>query len=214
MANLETLSQMVIGGLEDEVREETTALVAAGLNPVDIINSGLIAGMNVVGDRFKKGDMFFPEVLIAAKSMAVGIEIVRPLLADKDMPNKGTILLGTVKGDLHDIGKNLVGLMLESSGFKVIDLGIDISSENFVAAIKEHKPNIVGMAALLTTTMPNMGATIKLIREEGIKVKCIIGGAPVTQEFADTIGADGFAANASCAVDLCQELIDREKMGR
>jgi 5-methyltetrahydrofolate--homocysteine methyltransferase len=208
MASLETLAQSVISGQESQVKELTRALVDAGGNPLEIINQGLIGGMEVVGRRFKNGDMFFPEVLMSAKSMAAGIEIVRPLLADKDMPNKGTILMGTVKGDLHDIGKNLVSMMLESSGFKVVDLGIDIPPEQFVAAIKEHKPNVVGMAALLTTTMPRMAETLDLIKEEGLKVKCLIGGAPVTQEFADKIGADGFAANATIAVELCNKLIN------
>jgi len=207
MADIESLSQSVIDGNESQVKIIVKALIDSGVEPVEIINKGLIGGMNIIGSRFKEGKMFFPEVLIAAKSMAAGIEIVRPLLADKEMPSKGTILLGTVKGDLHDIGKNLVGMMMESSGFKVIDLGIDIPPDDFVNAIKKHNPDIVGMAALLTTTMPRMGETINLIKAAELKVKCIIGGAPVTQDFANKIGADGFAPNAACAVDLCQELI-------
>ncbi|ATW28111.1 cobalamin B12-binding domain-containing protein [Candidatus Formimonas warabiya] len=207
MANFEALSQSVISGKEAQVKEQTKALVDAGVNPLDIINQGLIAGMNVVGARFKNGEMFVPEVLMSAKSMASGIEIVKPLIADKDMPSKGKIILGTVKGDLHDIGKNLVGMMLESGGFSVVNLGIDIPPEKFVAAIKEHTPDIVAMSALLTTTMLHMKDTIELIKEEGLKVKCIVGGAPISQDFADEIGADGFAPDAASAVELCAKLL-------
>ncbi|MEL7563808.1 MAG: corrinoid protein [Dehalobacterium sp.] len=208
MANFEALSQSVISGKEAQVKEQTQAMVTAGANPLEIINNGLIAGMNVVGARFKNGEMFVPEVLMAAKSMAAGIEIVKPLIADKDMPSVGKILIGTVKGDLHDIGKNLVAMMLESGGFKVINLGIDIAPERFVGAVKEHQPDIVAMSALLTTTMLHMKDTIELIKEEGLKVKCIIGGAPISQDFADEIGADGFAPDAASAVELCKKLLD------
>jgi len=207
MANFEALSQSVIAGKEAQVKEQTKALIDAGTDPLEIINSGLIAGMNVVGARFKNGEMFVPEVLMSAKSMAAGIELVKPLIADKDMPSKGTILIGTVKGDLHDIGKNLVAMMMESGGFKVINLGIDIAPEKFVAAVKEHNPQIVAMSALLTTTMLHMKDTIELIKEEGLKVKCIVGGAPISQDFADEIGADGFAPDAASAVELCTRLL-------
>jgi len=207
MANFEVLVQSVMDGNESQVKEQTKALVDAGVSPLEIINQGLIAGMNVVGARFKVGDMFVPEVLMSARSMAAGIELVKPLIAAEDMPNKGTIVLGTVKGDLHDIGKNLVGMMLESGGFKVINLGIDIAPEKFVAAVIEHKPQIVAMSALLTTTMPHMKDTIELIKEEGLKVKCIIGGAPITQDFADKIGADGYSPDAASAVELCTKLL-------
>ena len=208
MANFEALSQSVITGEGAQVKELTKALIDSGANPIEIINDGLIAGMNVVGARFKNGEMFVPEVLMSAKSMAAGIEMVKPLIADKDMPSKGTIVLGTVKGDLHDIGKNLVGMMLESSGFKVINLGIDIAPEKFVAAVKEHKPQIVAMSALLTTTMPLMKDTIELIEEEGLNVKCIIGGAPITQDYADKIGAAGYSPDAGSAVELCSSLLN------
>lgn len=207
MANFEALVQSVMDGREAQVRENTKALIDGGVSPLDIINQGLIAGMNVVGARFKTGDMFVPEVLMCAKSMAAGIEMVKPLIADKDMPSKGTIVLGTVKGDLHDIGKNLVGMMLESGGFKVINLGIDIAPEKFVEAVKEYNPQIVAMSALLTTTMPHMKDTIELIKEEGLKVKCIIGGAPISQDFADKIGADGYSPDAASAVELCNKLL-------
>lgn len=207
MANFEVLVQSVMDGNESQVKEQTRALVDAGVSPLEIINQGLIAGMNVVGARFKCGDMFVPEVLMSAKSMASGIELVKPLIAAEDMPNKGTIVLGTVKGDLHDIGKNLVGMMLESGGFKVHNIGIDIAPEKFVEAIREYKPQIVAMSALLTTTMPHMKDTIDLIREEGLDVKCIIGGAPITQDFADKIKADGYSPDAASAVELCTKLL-------
>ncbi|MEL7563826.1 MAG: corrinoid protein [Dehalobacterium sp.] len=209
MANFEALSQSVISGKEAQVKEQTQAMVTAGANPLEIINNGLIAGMNVVGARFKNGEMFVPEVLMAAKSMAAGIEIVKPLIADKDMPSLGKVIIGTVKGDLHDIGKNLVAMMLESGGFKVINLGIDIAPEKFVAAVKEYQPNIVAMSALLTTTMLHMKDTIELIKEEGLKIKCIVGGAPISQDFADEIGADGFAPDAASAVELCKKLLSK-----
>lgn len=209
MSNFESLSQSVIAGKEAQVKEQTQAMVAAGANPLEIINQGLIAGMNVVGARFKNGEMFVPEVLMAAKSMAAGIAVVKPLIADKDMPSVGTILIGTVKGDLHDIGKNLVAMMLESGGFKVVNLGIDIAPERFVAAVKEHQPDIVAMSALLTTTMLHMKDTIELIKEEGLKVKCIVGGAPISQDFADEISADGFAPDAASAVELCKKLLGK-----
>jgi 5-methyltetrahydrofolate--homocysteine methyltransferase len=187
----------------------TQALIDEGSAPLDIINLGLIAGMNIVGSRFKNGEMFVPEVLMAAKSMSAGIEIVKPLIADKDMPSIGKVLLGTVKGDLHDIGKNLVGMMLESGGFTVINMGIDISPEQFIKAVKEHNPDILAMSALLTTTMLHMKDTIELLKEEGLhnKVKVIVGGAPISQDFADEVGADGFAPDAASAVDLCKKLL-------
>lgn len=207
MATLTDLCQSIVTGNVAQAKELTQALVDAGTAPLEIINDGLIAGMNIVGPRFKNGEMFVPEVLMSAKAMAVGMEIVKPLLSDTDMPSRGTIVLGTVKGDLHDIGKNLVGMMLEGSGFKVVDLGIDIAPEKFVEAIKEHNPQIVAMSALLTTTMPAMKDTIDLIKEKGLKVKCIVGGAPVSQGFADEIGADGYAPDAASAAELCTKLV-------
>ncbi|MGI6686140.1 MAG: cobalamin B12-binding domain-containing protein [Bacillota bacterium] len=207
MASFETLSQSVISGREAQVKEQTKALIDSGAAPLEIINNGLIAGMNVVGARFKNGEMFVPEVLMSAKSMAAGIELVKPLIADTDMPSKGKVIIGTVKGDLHDIGKNLVAMMMESGGFRVINLGIDIAPEKFVAAVKEHQPDIVAMSALLTTTMLHMKDTIELIKEEGLKVKVIVGGAPISQDFADEIGADGFAPDAASAVELCAKLL-------
>jgi 5-methyltetrahydrofolate--homocysteine methyltransferase len=212
MPNFENVSQSIVNGQEAQVREQVKSLLDAGVVPLDIIYDGLIAGMNVVGNRFKAGEMFVPEVLMAARSMAAGIELVKPLIADKDMPNKGTIILGTVKGDLHDIGKNLVGMMLESSGFSVVNMGIDIAPDKFTEAVKEHHPQILAMSTLLTTTMLSMRDTIELLKEEGLrdKVQVIVGGAPISQDFADEIGADGFAPDAASAVELCNKLVGVE----
>lgn len=209
MRSFEALSQSVISGDESQVKETVKAMLSEGINPLEIIKQGLIAGMNIVGPRFKEGVMYVPEVLMSAKSMAAGIEIVKPYIADGDMPTEGTIIVGTVKGDLHDIGKNLVRMMLESGGFKVIDLGVDVSAEKFIVAVKEHKPEIIAMSALLTTTMLNMKDTIKLLKEEGLqgKVKVIVGGAPISQDFANQISADGFAPDAASAVELCRKLL-------
>lgn len=209
MASLEDLSKSVISGNVEKVKKLTRALIDESVAPLDIINQGLIAGMGIVGARFKNGEMFVPEVLVAAKSMNAGIELVKPLIADQDMPSVGKVLLGTVKGDLHDIGKNLVGMMLESRGYTVINAGIDVSPEKFVQMIKEHKPNVLAMSALLTTTMLHMKDTIELMKEEGVKdqVAVIVGGAPISQDFADEVGADGFAPDAASAVDLCNRLL-------
>ncbi|EHQ87582.1 cobalamin B12-binding domain-containing protein [Desulfosporosinus youngiae] len=209
MASYSELAQSVVKGNEGQVKEQVNALVAAGNNPMEIINEGLIAGMNIVGPRFKAGDMFVPEVLMSARSMAAGVEIVKPLIADGDMKSQGKVIIGTVKGDLHDIGKNLVGMMVESSGLEVVNLGVDISADTFVAAVKEHNPDVVALSALLTTTMANMKDTIEVLTENGLrdKIKIIVGGAPVSKEFADSIGADGFAPDAASAADLCKELI-------
>lgn len=210
MSNLETLNNDVITGNFKQVTEDTKAAIEAGLDPLDIINKGLIAGMNVVGKRFKAGEMFVPEVLMAAKAMAAGVDVVKPLIADGDMPTKGKVLMGTVKGDLHDIGRNLVTMMLESSGYQVITLGEDIAPEKFAEAVKEHKPQVLGMSALLTTTMLHMQETIDVLTEEGIRdsVKVIIGGAPVTQDFANEIGADGYAPDAASATELVESLVN------
>ena len=209
MTSFENLSQSVVSGNESQVKETVKAMLAAGVNPLDVIQQGLIAGMNIVGPLFKAGEMYVPEVLMSAKSMAAGIEIVKPYIAEGDMPSEGTIIVGTVKSDLHDIGKNLVAMMLESGGFKVIDLGVDVTAERFIAAVKEHKPDILAMSALLTTTMLSMKDTIELIKEEGLQstVKVIIGGAPISQDFANEIGADGFAVDAASAVELCRALL-------
>jgi len=206
---LEELTQRVIEGKLEMVKELTRQAIANGLEPEEIINQGLIMGMNVVGVRFKAGDMYVPEVLMCARAMSGGMELVKPLLMGKELPSAGKVLIGTVKGDLHDIGKNLVAMLLESVGFTVINLGTDISTEQFIQAIKEHNPDVLGLSALLTTTMLGMKDVIDQLVEEGMrdKIKVIIGGAPISQEFSDEIGADGFAPDGASATELCQQLL-------
>lgn len=209
MSNFEELSKAVIAGQEQKVKELTLLAINEGVDPLSIINDGLIQGMNVVGQRFKVGDMFVPEVLMSARAMSAGVEMVKPLLLDGQMTSKGTVVIGTVKGDLHDIGKNLVGMMLESSGYQVIDMGVDTAPEEFIAAVKENKAQVLGLSALLTTTMLSMKDTIEALKEAGIRndVKVLIGGAPISQTFADEIGADGFAPDAASATELVGRLI-------
>ncbi len=207
--NYEELSQSVIAGQGVRVKELTKKALDNGADPVEIINQGLIPGMTVVGARFKAGQMFVPEVLMSARAMNAGMELVKPLLVGQELPSAGKVIIGTVKGDLHDIGKNLVAMMLESAGFSVVNLGVDVSPEKFVQAVKEHKPGVLGMSALLTTTMLSMKDVIEVLREEGLRdrVKVIIGGAPISQDFADEIGADGFAPDVASATELCKKLL-------
>lgn len=209
MASLEVLKNGVIEGNVKQVVEGTQACLDSGMDALDIINKGLVAGMHVVGPRFKAGEMFVPEVLMSARAMSAGVELVKSILVDTEIPSEGKILIGTVKGDLHDIGKNLVAIMLESSGFEVVNLGVDISPEQFAAAIKEHKPQVIGLSALLTTTMLAMKETIDYLQEAGLRdtVKVMIGGAPVSSDFATEIGADGYAPDGGSAVDLAKSLL-------
>ncbi|WP_432663830.1 corrinoid protein [Wukongibacter baidiensis] len=209
MSCFNEISEGVIKGNQNLVKEKVQELIDNGTDPLEIINQGLMAGMNIVGARFKEGDMFVPEVMIAARAMGAGIALVKPLINDADVSNAGKVVIGTVKGDLHDIGKNLVTMMIESAGFNVVNIGIDISPEKFAEAIKEHDPDIVGMSAMLTTTMTQMKETIDHLKNEGLRdsVKVIVGGAPVTQQFAEEIGADGYSADASSAAELCKELV-------
>ena len=204
------MAESLIAGKVDEVTDLTQQALDANLSPKDILEKGLLAGMEVVGKRFKANDMFIPEVLRCAKCMHGAMEILRPLLAETGVETAGTFVIGTVKGDLHDIGKNLVGMMFEGAGFQVVDLGIDLEPSAFVEAIKQHKASLFGMSALLTTTMPKMAETINAIKEAGFRdqVKIMIGGAPVTAEFAKEIGADAYASNAASAVDKGKELLD------
>ena len=207
-AVLGKMAESLIAGNIDEVVNLTKEAVDEGTAPADILDNGLLAGMDVVGQRFKAEEMFIPEVLRCAKCMHGAMEILRPLLAETGAESIGTLIIGTVKGDLHDIGKNLVGMMFEGAGFNVVDLGIDNEPHAFVDAIKEHNARLIGMSALLTTTMPKMGETINAIQEAGIRdqVKIIVGGAPVTAAFAEEIGADGYASNAASAVEKGKEL--------
>lgn len=192
---------------------EMPKLVQEALNlnipPSKILNDGLISGMDIVGEKFKRDELFMPEVLIAAKAMQAGMDILRPKLIEAGAKLKGKIILGTVKGDLHDIGKNLVGMMMEGAGFQVIDLGIDVPSEKFVEMVKSENPDIVGLSALLTTTMPRMKEVIESLIEAGIRERVIVmvGGAPVTEKFAKDIGADGYAPDAASAVEKARNLL-------
>lgn len=209
MASLACLAECVVAGQAEEVKQQVRELLDAGVSPLEIINEGLIAGMNIVGPRFKSGEMFMPEVLVAAMAMAEGVKVVKPLISDKELFNNGRVVLGTVKGDLHDIGKNLVGMMMEGSGLEVIDLGVDVAPEKFVAAVQEHKPDILALSALLTTTMPKLKDTIDAVVAANLrdKVKIVVGGAPVTAEYAQAIGADGYAPDAASASELCLSLV-------
>jgi 5-methyltetrahydrofolate--homocysteine methyltransferase len=211
MADLQGIAEAVIRGDRDTVGKLTQAAVDEGVGPDKIINEGLIAGMAVVGDRFKKNEFYVPEVLIAARAMHAGMDIIKPLLAASGIQPRGTVAIGTVKGDLHDIGKNLVAMMLEGGGYEVLDLGVDVSPEKFVEAVKSQGAQVVALSALLTTTMPSMKDTIEALQEAGIrgKAKVMIGGAPVTQNYSDEIGADGYAPDAASAVDKASELLGK-----
>jgi len=204
---LSKLSTAVIEGNFKVTPGMTETALDEGLGADEILNKGLMPGMDYVGVEFKAGNMFVPEVLRSARAMQASMDLVRPLLAETGVEQIGKIIIGTVKGDLHDIGKNLVGMMCEGAGFEIIDLGKDVEPETFVEAVKEHNPRILGMSALLTTTMRSMERTIKALEEAGIRdtVKIMIGGAPVTQSFSDQIGADGYAANAASASDIAKQ---------
>jgi 5-methyltetrahydrofolate--homocysteine methyltransferase len=195
-------------GEEDEVTSLVHEALDDGLDPQDVLQNGLIAGMDQVGVDFKSGELFVPEVLVAARAMHAGMAVLRPLLAEGSKIGAGKLVVGTVQGDLHDIGKNLVKMMMEGAGFEIVDLGTDVKPQDFVEAVREHKPDLLGMSALLTTTMVNMKTTIEALQEAGLRdsVKIMVGGAPVTQEFAKDIGADAFAPDAAAAVDIAREL--------
>ncbi|MCS6831260.1 MAG: corrinoid protein [Armatimonadota bacterium] len=206
---LKALAQAILEGKRNEAVDLTQKLVDAGVTPKQILDEGLIAGMSVAGEKFKNGEYFVPEILVAARAMKASMEILRPLLVASDVQPIGTMVIGTVRGDLHDIGKNLVAMMVEGAGFKVVDLGVDVTADKFIAAAREHNAQIVGMSALLTTTMTYIPEVIKAFDSEGLRpqVKLIVGGAPVTQEWANQIGADAYAPDAATAVDKCKELL-------
>lgn len=209
MSTFEQLSGEVVQGKRKLAVASTNDLLAAGEAPLDIIQKGLVVGMSEVGVLFQENKIFIPEVLMSAKAMDECLSILRPLMQEGDMESNGTVLIATVQGDLHDIGKNLVGIMLESNGFTVVDAGKDVSPETLVEKIKELKPDVLGMSAMLTTTMLHMKDTIELLQEVGMRdqVKVIIGGAPVSDDFADEIKADGYSADALSAVGLCKRLL-------
>lgn len=204
-----TIQQAIVKGKLEECVAETNRALAEGVTPQQIIESYMIKGMEEIGDAFQQGKAFVPNLLMAARAMKGALEILKPLLKSGDAVSAGTVLIGTVKGDLHDIGKNLVASMLEGCGFEVINLGVDVSAEKFVAALKEHKANIICMSALLTTTMTYMGEVIEALKSEGLRdqVKVMVGGAPINDEFAQKIGADGYSSNANAAVAVARELM-------
>lgn len=204
MSILSNISTYVIEGNLEDIQSATQQALDEGLEAKDILDNGLMPGMDHVGVEFKAGNLFVPEVLRSARSMGAAMELIKPILVASGIQMIGKIILGTVKGDLHDIGKNLVGMMCEGAGFDVIDLGKDVEPEVFVEAVKQHEPNIIGMSALLTTTMRTMEGTIKALEEAGVRdqVKIMIGGAPVTAAFAEQIGADAYASNAAAAAEL------------
>jgi 5-methyltetrahydrofolate--homocysteine methyltransferase len=207
MADLKALADAVIRGDQATAVEITKAALNENMAPGEILNNGLVAGMNVIGARFKANEVYIPEVLIAARAMKMAMEHLEPRLVAAGVQPIGKAVVGTVKGDLHDIGKNLVMMMLKGAGFNVIDAGVDVSPEKFVDEAKKSGAKIIGLSALITTTMPAMEQTIKAIKASGLSVKTMIGGAPVTQAYADKIGADGYAADAASAVDLAKSLI-------
>ena len=209
-ANLvEQMFDDLYDGLAEEISEATQILLDRNWAPYDILTKALVAGMKIVGDDFRDGILFVPEVLLAANAMKAGMGILRPLLAETGAPKMGKVVIGTVKGDIHDIGKNLVGMMLEGAGFDVIDLGINNPVENYLAALEEHQPDILGMSALLTTTMPYMKVVIDALKERGIRSDYIVlvGGAPLNEEFAENIGADAYCRDAAIAVDTAKHLL-------
>lgn len=208
MTDLKKIAESLIAGNAQQVQELTQQALEKNVSPPDILEKGLIAGMDIVGKKFKNNEFYVPEVLIAARAMKAGMALLRPILAELGVKPRGKVVIGTAKGDLHDIGKNLVAMMLEGAGYEIIDLGTDVTAENFLQSARENNAQIVGLSALLTTTMIGMHQVVDLIKkEEGDKIKVIIGGAPVTQEYADEIKADGYAPDAASSVDLVQSLL-------
>ncbi len=209
MSVLEQISENLIKGKAKDVKELVEKAIQENVKPADILNKGLLAGMSIIGERFKKNEVYVPEVLIAARAMKMGMDVLKPLLASAGVEPLGTVVVGTVKGDLHDIGKNLVRMMLEGAGFKVVDAGINVEPDKFVELAKENNAGLIGASALLTTTMTNMKAVVDAVKSAGLvgKIQVMIGGAPVTQAFADEIGANGYAPDAASAADLAKKLI-------
>jgi 5-methyltetrahydrofolate--homocysteine methyltransferase len=203
------LKQAVIDGNGDIVNALTQALLAGGSSAREILDEALLPGMEVVGARMREGDMFIPEVLLSARVMQGALDILKPHLGEGAAAGLGTVVIGTVEGDLHDIGKNLVGMLMQGAGFTVVNLGTGVTAADFVAAAQEHSAQIIGMSALLTTTLPRMAETIAALKDAGLRdsVKVMVGGAPVTQAYADEIGADGYGANAGMAVERAKELV-------
>ena len=211
---LEEISEAVANAESGEkVKELTQRAVDEGHQVKDILENGLVKGMNIIGEKWKAGDAFIPEVLLSAEMMRAGTDVIKELIVKSGIKPIGRVIIGTVQGDVHSIGKSLVAMMMESVGFEVHDLGVDVAPEKFVEAAKAQEADLLGMSALLTTTMPAMADTIKAIKKEGLKLTTIIGGSPTTQEFADSIGADGYAPDAVSAVDKAKELVRQFREG-
>ncbi|MCB8815919.1 corrinoid protein [Desulfosporosinus shakirovi] len=204
--SVQTIYDAVIEFNIDKVVSLVEAEIKIGTDVSEILSNGLIGAMDEVGQRYSEGEFFVPEMLMAAKAMKAGLEVLKPLLSHGESEKKGTIIIGTVKGDLHDIGKNLVSMMMEGAGFEVYDLGVDVDTEKFLATAKEKKADVICMSALLTTTMPFMEVTVKAIREQGLSFKTMVGGAPVSEDFAKKIGADGWSTDAPGAVETARKL--------
>ena len=209
MALLTQIADSLEHGDDDQVLHLTRQAIEQGLPAREILNAGLLAGMAQVGEQFKAHEIFLPDVLLAARAMCAGMDELKPLLLKEGVPSIGKVVLGSVQGDLHDIGKNLVGIMLKGAGYEVVDLGNDVAAERFVAAAQEHSASVIGLSALLTTTMPMMGKVVELVKERGLagKVKVVVGGAPVSAKFADEIGADAYGFDAANAVEQVKTLI-------
>ena len=207
MIDLKVIAEFLIAGNAQKVRELVQAAINEKVGPKKILDEGLISGMEVVGTKFRNCEIYIPEVLVSARAMHAGMEILEPLLAKSGVKSKGVFLIGTVQGDLHDIGKNLVAMMMKGAGWKVIDLGVDVDAERFVKAALEERADVIGLSALLTTTMENMKTVIELAKNKGCEARIIVGGAPLTQSYADGIGADGYAPNAAAAVETVSSLL-------
>jgi len=210
--DLNEIKENVINGNKKETEDLVNQALSEGTAAADILNTSMIPAMDEVGTRFEKGDFFVPEMLIAARAMKAGIAILKPLLAESGVAPRGKVVIGTVRGDLHDIGKNLVGLMLEGGGFEVVDLGTDVSVEKFIDAVKSERPHVLAMSALLTTTMSSAAEVIESLEKEGLRgtVKVMFGGAPVTDVYAEKIGADGYASDAAAAVKKARALLKKD----
>jgi methylmalonyl-CoA mutase cobalamin-binding domain/chain len=209
MADFETLKGMIIAGDGDGAHAQTQGLVDEGKSARQILDNALLPGMEVVGQRMKSGECFIPEVLLSARTMQSCLDMIKPLLGAGESATVATIVIGTVEGDMHDIGKNLVAMLLEGAGFEVVNLGKGVTPDQFVAAVKEHKPAIIGMSGLLTTTIPKMGVTINALKDGGLRdsLKIICGGAPVSEAFCNEIGADAYGPNAAIGVERCKALV-------
>ena len=208
---VEQMGDDLYDGLKEEIEVATRILLDRGWTPYDVLTKSLVAGMTIVGEDFRDGILYVPEVLMAANAMKAGMAILKPLLAETGAPRIGSMVIGTVKGDIHDIGKNLVSMMMEGAGFEVVDIGINNPVENYLDAIEEHKPDILGMSALLTTTMPYMKVVIETLVEKGIRDddNVLVGGAPLNEAFAESIGADGYCRDAAVAVETAKEFVAR-----